>query len=372
MGKLEYEKFKQLNRFFTSGFETAFEKIKNDRKDDIFRYFDNIYRVWYYSALFQDGFASPSIFADIWFKNGGVNVCIPKVKDSDYNFEWQLYSVEHHPFIMDLFALVDVCEDNASFDRISHELIPDDFEKYASRFTLTDNSYIAYLVEMALEMNIIKSIPSIHIIKYRATAKGLHFDQLDSDAAIKLAIDCAAKICARKFTTIFGNAPELNKNMILNWLKSFDMTDDIYADLYDTVGVDIISLWKNERKNRDDLDETDRAALSSVYPIGRMIDRYFLTPYGRYMQLIQPIYYTPFNFERELEYAFRPGIRDDFDDSVAVFCPSSLYRLTSIGKGILTDTKKEVPFALTETELEDYLARLMERYKTASVKRKPN
>ena len=369
MGKLEYEKFRQLNRFFASGFETAFETVKSDNRNDIFRYFDNIYRVWYYSALFQDGFASPAIFADIWFKSEGVNVCIPKIKDADYSFEWQLYSAEHHPFIMDLFTLVDVCEENASFERLSHELVAGDFEKYASRFTFADNSYIAYLVEIGLEMSIIKSIPSIHILKYRATAKGLHLDQLDSATALDLAIECAAKICSRKFTTIFGNAPELNKNMVMNWLKSFDMTDDIYAELYDIVGVDIISLWKNEHKNRDELDEVDRAALSSVYPIGRMIDRYFLTPYGRYLQLIQPIYYTPFNFARELEYAFRPGIRDDFDNTLAIFCPSSLYRLTPIGKSLLTSSKNEVPFALSETELEDYLAKLMERYKTASIKK---
>lgn len=366
LAKLEYEKFRKLNHVFTASFGRAFKNIDKENKNDLFMYFDNIYRVWYYSALFKEGFASPSIFADIWIKTDGVSACIPRVKDNDFEFEWKEYTLEKHPFADDLRALAATAEDNASFDRISNELVPEDFKKYSDRFTLSDNSYIAYLLEISLELGTVKKIPSIHIMKYRATAKGLNLDQLDVKTTIEKTIECAAKICCRKFATIFGNAPSLNRALIMRWLNEADMTDEIYADLYDIVGVDILSLWKNERDRRSELDELDRAALSSVYPIGRLIDRYFLTPFGRYLQLIQPIYYTPFNFEKELSYIFQDGMRDDFDNSLAVFCPSSLYRLTSLGKQFITADKKETRFMLTENELETYLLKLMEHYAVPS------
>ena len=362
MGQLGFEKFKKLNRVFESRFFTAFDKIKNESKNDIFRYFDNIYRIWYYSALFREGFASPAIFADMWFEDEGVTTCVPNAKDGGLDFEWKKYTVEEHPFVADLFTVVDIVEDNASFDRISHELIPEDHEKYAGRFALHDSAYISYLIEISLELGIIKKIPSIYIMKYRATAKGLHLDQLDSRSIIEKVTECAAKICCRKFMTIFGNEPALNKAMVIHWLKEVDITDKIYEELYDIVGVDIISLWKNERDKGEELDEVDKAALAAVYPIGRMIDRYFLTPFGRYLQLIQPVYYNPFNIERELRYIFDDGMRNDFDDSLAVFCPSSLFKLTNLGKKLISDSKKETPFVLNETEMEGYLAKLMAFY----------
>ncbi len=362
MSALGYEKFKKLNNLFGKEFDTQFKKVTYDGKNEIFMYFDNIYSLWYYSALFHEAFASPAIFADIWFKEGGVNVCVPKLKGSEYYFEWQLYNVNDHPFIKDLAALAEIADDMASFDRITHELIPADFEKYAHNFTLNDNIYISYLVEMALEMGLIKKLPSVHIVKYNSTAKGRSMEQLKGKAALEMAVECAAKIFCRKFSAVLGAPVGLNKNLVLKWLNNTYLTDDIYADIYDLVGIDIIDLWKNDR-HKDDLDEIDRVALSSVYPIGRMIDRYFLTPYGRYMQLIQPIYYMPLSFEHELEYIFDSSVRDDFDNSTAAFAPSSMYRLTNIGKKILSHNKKEVPLNLSEIEMENYLAQLMKYYR---------
>ena len=359
---LGYEKFKKLNNMFRAEFRLRFDKIENSDKNELFMYFDNIYRLWYYSALFHEAFATPAVFADIWFKDAGVNVSLPRIKDGEIDFEWQLYTADEHPFIKDLAVLAETADEMASFDRITHELVPSDFEKFAGRFTVRDNIYISYLVEMGLEMGLIQKRPSVYIVKYESTAKGRSMYQLNGRAALERAAECAAKIFCRKFSAILGMPAGLNKNLVSKWLKSNYLTDDIYADLYDLVGVDILDLWKNER-NSDDLDELDRAALASVYPIGRLIDRYFLTPYGRYMQLIQPIYYMPFSFERELEYIFGRDIRDDYDNSLAAFAPSSMYRLTPIGRKILSQDKKEVPFALSEIEMENYLAQLMKYYR---------
>ena len=355
----EYEKFKKLNNIFKAEFNAAFKSIKAPDKNELFYYFDNIYRVWYYSALFREAFATPAIFADLWLGNNGVDVCIPKIQNDDFIFEWQKYTAEEHPFINDLSVIAETADEGAAFDAITHELMPDDFSEYSRRFTFNDNIYISYLVETALDLGIIKRVPSIGIARYVSTAKGRNMGQLSVSAALKKVIECAAKIFCRKFSTIFGNCPGLNKSLVYGWLESTCKTDDIYADLYALVGFDIIDLWKNDRNNADKLDESEKAALSAVYPIGRMIDRYFLTPFGRYLQLIQPVYYNPFSFERELAYIFKNGVRDDFDNVLAVFAPSSLYRLTSLGKIILAYDKNEIPFALSAWEMENYLAQLM-------------
>ncbi|GEM_PF-5185569 len=363
MAGLEYVKFEKLNNIFKAEFGAAFKAVKAPDKNELFFYFDNMYRVWYYSALFHEAFATPAVFADIWFGNDGVNVCIPKIEDTDIGFGWKKFTVEEHPFIGDLSVLAEVVDEGAAFDDITNELLPDDFAEYARRFTFCDNIYISYLVEIAREMGIIKRVPAIRIARYLSTAKGRSMSQLSPETAFEKIIECAAKIFCRKFATVFGNCPGLNKSLVYNWLENTYLTDDIYADLYDLAGYDIIDLWKNDREHISELDEGDRAALSSVYPIGRMIDRYFLTPFGRYFQLIQPIYYHPFSFERELEYIFKNGVRDDYDNALAVFAPSSFYRLTSIGKRLLTDEKKDVPFALSEIEMENYLAQMMKYYK---------
>ena len=54
MEEIEYQKFERLNRIFTADFFGAFDKIEKENKNDLFRYFDNVYRVWYYSALFKE------------------------------------------------------------------------------------------------------------------------------------------------------------------------------------------------------------------------------------------------------------------------------------------------------------------------------
>ena len=363
MARLEYEKFKKLNNIFKAEFNAAFKAVRSEDKNDIFFYFDNIYRVWYYSALFREAFATPAVFADIWFGDDGVNVCLPKIKNEEIAFEWKLYTQEEHPFINDLSVLAQTADEGAAFDHITRELMPESFAEYAPRFTFSDNIYIAYLVEIALELGIIKRIPAIGIARYVSTAKGRNMHQLSTRSALEKAVECACKIFCRKFSAIFGNCPGLNKALVQKWLESTYLTDDIYADLYDLVGFDIVDLWKNDRNHAERLDESERAALSSVYPIGRMIDRYFLTPFGRYFQFIQPIYYNPFSFERELEYIFNNGIRDDYDNALAVFAPSSLYRLTVLGKSMLTDKKKDIPFALSADEMESYLAQMMKYYR---------
>lgn len=365
MSGLGYEKFKKLNNIFKAEFNTAFKNIKNPNKNELFFYFDNVYRVWYYSALFHEAFATPAVFADIWHGRDGVNVCMPKIKDSDFTFEWKRYTLEDHPFIHDLSVLAAAADEGAVFDRITHELVPEDFAVYAQRFTFNDNVYISYLVEIAKELGIIKRVPSIMIARYVSTAKGRSMDQLSVRAALEKVIECAAKIFCRRFATVFGNCPGLNKALVYGWLEGTCMTDDIYADLYDMVGFDIIELWKNERNNTENLDESEKVALSSVYPIGRMIDRYFLTPFGRYLQLIQPIYYNPFSFERELNYIFKDGLGDEieFEHTLAVFAPSSLFRLTTLGRSMFKNDKKDIPFALTADEMESYLAQMMKYYK---------
>ncbi len=357
MSQKDYKKFQKLNDKFTADFTAAFNKIGSPDKNELFYYFDNIYRVWYYSALFYDGYATPAAFAGLWY--GESDFCIPCADEKGIKFVWKQCSINEHYFIKDLSLLARIADEGAVFDDITREMLPDDFALYAKEFTFADNIYIAYLTETALELGLIKRLPAIRVARYASTAKGRSMEQLPTDIALEKVTESAAKIFCRKFSAVLGNCPGLNKALVYEWLNKSVKTDDIYADIYGLAGYDIIDLWQKDRSEDDTLDENEKAALSSVYPIGRLIDRYFLTPFGRYLQFIQPLYYRPVNFAAELKHIFSTGIRDDFDNSYAVFLPSSVYKLTALGEKMFKESTARLPFTMTGEELETSLERLM-------------
>ncbi|MBQ9518919.1 MAG: hypothetical protein IJR59_03380 [Firmicutes bacterium] len=367
MSQTGYEKFEKLNKIFTEKFNSAFKDLDPPDKNEIFFYFDNLYRVWYYSALFYDGYAAPADFADIWFGGEDAGFCVPEVKENGLDFKWCKCSIENHPFIKDLSVFAQTVDDGAAFDEITREMLPDDFARYAREFTFADNIYISYLAETALELGLIKRVPAIRIARFASTAKGRTMEQLSPMTALEKVVESAAKIFCRKFSAVLGNCPGLNKALVYDWINSTVKTDDIYADIYSLVGYDIIDLWNRDKAGKEIPDEDERTALSSVYPMGRLIDRYFLTPFGRYLHLIQPIYYRPADIERELEHIFNSRIKDDFDNSYAVFLPSSAYRTTALGERVFKDCIAKLPYEMTQSELEKSLDRLIDIYQDRKV-----
>ncbi|MCL2664429.1 MAG: hypothetical protein FWE82_02340 [Defluviitaleaceae bacterium] len=327
------EYLNRINNWFESSFGDIYRKSSKKNRVMLLPYISNIYRRWLYSSLIEGTVLTPANLVEaLNHDNARTPDSLPAValknsqNYSGMTFEVRECTLEHHPVVSDF----------KKFLRFYHpdiELSPDDFMdigdliRASENLSLRDPHYADYLFQIALDMGYLVKIPSVYSNRAQ-TAPG--YESRLNAPDIKLLAEIVMATISNASCMIVGlmQLPEtaFTESFLLSILKKPMWLDDIYSHVYGKLGINFF----DGDGSQADRSSVNAAAASGSFLMGVVLDKFFFTPFSYYLQLIRPIYPTPFDFENEL----RLFIDTPFDADelyTAFFTPCVQYHLTELG-----------------------------------------
>jgi len=331
--------FDSINNEFSKIFGSVYKPKNKLTRSKLSPYLSEMHRRWYYSTVFENAFLSPAnIFESLnrkYNKNAENSPTVqlaPTINYTGLKFTNQEYSQDNHPIVEDFHIIIDFCRPH--IDLTPADQMPMDLAiEAAKNLHLNNYNYASYLLSLAMEMELIVKIPSIHINRWQivedaeqrlSVAPAVLFDEL-----VKATL-CYASHKFNEFMPL--PIPIFDENNLLQLLKSPMDIDQIFQNLYDLLGMDLDEAL--EPRFFNDIDEMDMAVISGTYLLGILLDKFFLTPFGYYLRLIRPLYMIPFDLKNETKLlleALNDEELDDEDKSTAFYAPCSRYYLTDFG-----------------------------------------
>lgn len=337
---------KELLNIFLDSFGSVYKYLSVSQKSYLQKYIPTIYNKWYYSSLLMDTILSPAnIFAeeysekDIHYSTSAFNINVDKNSNGvlKYKFKIVKYSQENHPIINDLKLVVSHCAPDASLTQ--DNTFEYDTEKYIlNNISIQDMFYLEYLIELAFQLNLIETIPSIYSNKVQASCIWLDFFKKSSSDILDSIIKASISVSTLKLSeNVYLGRTGITEKMITSFLKKPSSTDSLFKKIYDSIGLDLDKIMSLS----DDADITipESLLITSTFYFGIIIDKWFFSIFGTYLKLIQPIYFETYNFKEELHFLCstfeaNSGIIPD------IFSPCTCYSITPLGEIIFTKGKK--------------------------------
>ena len=134
-------------------------------------------------------------------------------------------------------------------------------------------------------MELLVPLASIHTIRIQPSKYATEFFQSPPERILFHIVQAVLETADPEYFSADIFFEFLNNNMD---------TEDIFINLYKSIGIDITQIW--EIPSAECFSEEEAAIASSFFFMGILLDKWFLTPLGDFLQIIQPIYYLPFYF----------------------------------------------------------------------------
>jgi len=301
-------------------------------------YMQAMYRRWYYSTIVEETPMSPAnIFESICHYHNISPSTYPiayprkKANFTGINMELKEYSLDDHHITTDLALLVDYCTPHIDlpFDNLLDEIQIDDLRQ---KLSLNDPHYGLYMMEIALEMQLIVKAPSVGINRYKpAHAAVAKLQSKSKQEIFDKIIESAISLAAKNLGHLMPDENLFTISFIRSMLTNPVETDDLFDQIYDILGYDLEDLMEIMNQGlEDDPEDVDVDLLMGTFTTGIFLDKYFFTPFGHFMKLIRPLYVLPFDLENELtDYL---SISHNINEGImAFYAPCSSYTLTDLG-----------------------------------------
>lgn len=245
-----------------------------------------------------------------------------RIKNSDYKNEKILnykkidYSLESHPITYDFKNILSLGKNSIQFDTIG-KLVNISKIELNELLSNTEDSYVFYLLELAMEMKLVTTIPSIGVTTFQSTDNANDVLKMDNRKLLNFMLDGAYELTKNKI--IVNNVGK--KEHIKKWITEFTEVDKVMRFLME------LENGKNY---------TDDEFSMFLLEMGILFDKYFLTPYGYYFKLINPYYGMPFDMVNE--FMFIDSLAEDYgeiyleDYEDIMYSPCTSYSLSKLGR----------------------------------------
>jgi hypothetical protein len=173
------------------------------------------------------------------------------------------------------------------------------------------------LLELAMEMKLVTTIPSIGVTTFQSTDNANDVLKMDNRKLLNFMLDGAYELTKNKI--IVNNVGK--KEHIKKWITEFTEVDKVMRFLME------LENGKNY---------TDDEFSMFLLEMGILFDKYFLTPYGYYFKLINPYYGMPFDMVNE--FMFIDSLAEDYgeiyleDYEDIMYSPCTSYSLSKLGR----------------------------------------
>ncbi len=358
-----------LNNMFTDKFGEAYRSIKKRGKSKIIKYISSVYRRWYYSGLIDDTILSPAnIFCLINKENDMPSLTYPVIYPlgsdmrSGFGFDIREYTLDNHPVITDLKRFLELCSPDIELDE-NDNIKADIYDKIIKSLSLYDPFYAEYLFVLSVNMKLIEKFPAIYSNRAKVTKE---FEKLFKQSNKKIfekivneTINLSAMYIGGSLLMPKGH---FGKSFVERMLKRPMTTDEIFKDIYLSIGISLEDILAQDAMEDFDDDDAHDTIMSSMFFMGIMIDKFLFTPFGYYLKLIQPLYSISYDFDNELDYIVNaPNDEDGLLSSM--FAPCSAYSLTELGLkffNVAEDVTKENESTLIYNRIDMPYKKLLE------------
>jgi len=331
-----YDKFfLAINKHFTDPVDNIFKASGKVGRAKLAPCISNIYRRWYYSSLVDNTLLSPSILLEALNHQFELPPNLsPNIKlrnTANYEglvFDQTEYSISSHPVVADFRLIISMCNPDIELTEIDQ--MPDELAyKAAKKLHIDDPYYAMYLLALAMEMEFLVKIPSIHVNRAQLVKNIDNCMDIPDNLMFEKIFSTTITYAARNISEIIPTPqPIFTESYLLDILKEPVETDVIFQRLYDSIGVNVDDLVGFDLY--EEMDMLDMAVISGTYLLGIVLDRFFLTPFGYFLKVIRPLYMVPFDIKDEI-YAYLDAEIEEDELAVAFFAPCSRYYLTELG-----------------------------------------
>lgn len=354
-----------LLNIFVENFNKIYTNIDLSQKTVLKSFAPTIFKKWYYSSLIDDTMLSPANiinahYQDIVDEDTVIGVSLSNTKGNRSlmkdGFYFHTYSVNDHPVIKDLKILIDCCQPDADLCSSQYSFSDELTNIILKKLSMKDPFYLKFVLMIAFELKLIIKMTSIYSSKIQPTDHCEEFFELSTDIALRKIFDATMDISIRKLSQDVHLSYEvIHKKLMMSFLKKPVHIDDIFKKLYSLVGIDVEKIWK--LFDSESLSDEDSVLLSSTFYLGVILDKWFITPFGSYLKLIQPVYTEPYRFQDEINAICR-NIVTNSDISMDLFSPCTSYDITPIGRALLfkKDSQKQIQKLDSDLSLEKVLA----------------
>lgn len=328
-----------LNRFKRDFFiEYNNSSIKS--KTLMKKYFQHIFRRWYYSSLIFNNYLSPSnIINKIFLQNNITNTTMltiarPVVKNNkirDINFSSYEYNIENHPVIKDICLLTSFFTPDREIKNnglLQTELI----ESIKYKFTISDIFYINYLTKLSFKLGIIKKLPSINCNRAQICYNA-DFWENDNKRQFNKIVKASIELSSKK---LLGALSEVSNFFNVDYLNSLlkngiHIENTIENDYLKKLNLNLSYIMSIIVKDPNKLSNDEFKILELFNKLGCFIETYFITIMGQYLGIINPINTFTFIFPIEIQ-KYTNNYNMDCIKEIFLFSPSSLYDLSNFGE----------------------------------------
>lgn len=343
------QKHKQLLHIFQEDFFQVYQQLDKAVQKDILKIAPVLFRRWYVSSIIPETTLSPSVAFRIDFAQQlsaqkvysyVMEVNTNQQKEDIFQYHLLEYSLEKHLLIEDLQTVLDYCtpdctvtEDGMFFEK--------DIAILLKKLSHKDIFYVQYITMLLWNLELLAPIASIHTYHIQPSKKAENFFQKPHKEILPLIIEAALEIASYEFTQVIGTDSEyFTPDVFREFLKSGMDIENIFISFYDMVEIDITKIW--EMTPEEMLSEDDTSIVSSFFFMGVLLDKWFLTPFSHFLQLIYPIYYLPIYFINLLN-RMANLIVAHYPIHAELYGPCSTFDLTPLGETLLGERGKKQP-----------------------------
>lgn len=339
-----------LNRF-KRDFFIEYNNSPMETKILMKKYFQHIYRRWYYSSLVFNNYLSPSnIINKISLQNHTMSSTIftiakPIIKNNkirDIGFNFYEYSVENHPVIKDICLLTSFFTPDREIEE--NELLPTKFiQSIKYKFTVPDIFYINYITNLSFELGIIKKLPSINCSRAQICYNADFWEndsKLQFDKIIKASISLSSKKLSKAF-------PEVSNFFTVDYLNSLikngvHIENNIESEFFKNLHISLKDIISIIIKEPNKLSKDEFNTLELFNNLGCSIETHFITIFAQYLGIINPVNIFTFIFPIEIQKYIKNNTILNCNPEVILFSPCSLYDLTNFGETYMGSKPKGI------------------------------
>ena len=204
-----------------------------------------------------------------------------------------------------------------------------------------EKEYLHYLLLLLYNMDFLVPLSAIHTVRVQPSSKAQAFFKKNTKEILSHLIDVVLNTACYEITEAVGaDEGYFTKSLFYSFLKSNMDIEDIFISFYELIDIDISQIW--ESPSIETLTEEEAAIASSFFYMGILLDKWFLTPLGDFLQIIQPIYYLPFYFVTTLNRISNLVVAK-CSLQAELYSPCSVFDLTSIGETVLEKKEEKQP-----------------------------
>lgn len=337
---------------FVEQFFQIYEELEQKEKEILELCVQQMFRKYYYSDLIPDRNLTPSTIINTLVERelGNDLVVQPILKLNYRGNELDLidltvitYQQDEHPMVKDMELFLELAGSGVKV--LDFGIVSAEEHNRFSSMTINDRHYFNILSMAALESGMTIVLHKGKTATAKISPKGKEFLQLDARQKLQLLIDAVIKLCSSAITRSY---PELKGKFsddgVRRLLTSPKNIEELLLPIFNKVGIDIsmivgFSAGFMEGANNQPSEE-ELLKMAEFVSIQQTLDMFFSTPFGYYLQLIQPVYPDSYDIQEEVGILLLDT--SDFQNiRTKLFTIPAEYDLTSLGELLLVKGGKK-------------------------------